>query len=197
MARARLLRPLARRGGWQPRAVLLVALVWVLLWDRLSLGNVVNGLILGVVITRLFPLPAIGYRGRLHPLPLLALVGRFLVDLVRSSVEVAWVVLRPGPLPPSSVIEVPLRTGSELYLTLVATVVGLEPGSTVIEARRTAGVLFVHVLGAGDDDARERAREKVLSVERAVVRAVGNEQEIAACAGGHDDRGAMTTGGTR
>lgn len=169
------------RGGWQPRSVLLVALVWVLLWDRLTLGNVVNGLILGAVLTRLFPLPAIGWQGRVHPWALLVLLGRLLVELVRSSWEVSLVVLRPGPVPPSSIIEVDLRTHDDLYLTLVATLVGLVPGSTVIEARRAAGVLYVHVLGAHDDAAREAARQQVLDVERQVVRALGNREQIAEC----------------
>ena len=176
-----MIRRTAERGGWQPRANLMIALVWVMLWDRFSFGNLLNGLILGAVLTRIFPLPPIEYAGRPHPVALLALLGRLLVDLVKSSLIVAAVVLRPGPAPPSSIIEVRLRTRSDLYLTLVSTLVGLVPGSTVIEARRAAGILYVHVLGVDDAAGREAARADVLAVERSLVRALGTEAEIAQC----------------
>lgn len=172
------------RGGWQPRAILAIALVWVLLWDRVSVGNVLNGLIVGAVVTQLFPLPSIQYGGRPHPLAILGFLGRFLLDLVRSSVQVVVIVLRPGPAPASSIIEVPLRTRNELYETLTATVVGLVPGSTVVEARRAAGVLYVHVLDAQDDAARKAARDKVLRVERSIVQALGAHEDIVACGKG-------------
>lgn len=170
------------RGGGQPRAIVAIAVVWVLLWDRVSIGNVLNGLIFGAVVTQLFPLPSIQYGGRPHPVALLAFAGRFLADLVRSSLQVVAIVLKPGPIPPSSVIEVRLHTRNELYETLIATVVSLVPGSTVVEARRAAGVLYVHVLGADDAAGREAARAKVLSVESWVVRALGSQDDIEACA---------------
>ena len=59
-----------RRGGWQPRAIIALAVVWVLLWDRVTLGNVVNGLIIGAVVA--------GSRGSIAavgPLVLLAVVA--------------------------------------------------------------------------------------------------------------------------
>lgn len=55
------------------------------------------------------------------------------------------------------------------------------PGSTVIEARRAAGILYVHVLGVDDAAGREAARADVLAVERSLVRALGTEAEIAQC----------------
>lgn len=175
------LREKGGRGGWQPRAILVVAAVWVLLWDRVTPGNVVNGLLVGFVATQLFPLPSVQYAGRPRPLKVLAFLARFLVDLVRSTVEVAAIVLRPGPMPASSIIEVPLRTRSELYLTLVAMVVALTPGSCVVEARRGAGVLYVHVLGVADEAGLDAAREDVLDIERRLVGAIGSPEEIARC----------------
>lgn len=169
------------RGGWQPRAILVIAVTWVLLWDQVTLGNVVNGFLVGIVVTQLFPLPSIQYAGRPHPLRVLVFLTHFLVDLVRSSVEVVLVVLRPGRMPPSSIIEVPLRTRSELYMTLVATIVGLTPGSSVVEARRGANVLYVHVLGVEDEAGLAEAKEEVLDIERRLVHAIGSPEEISRC----------------
>ena len=79
-----------RRRTLQPRAVATVALAWMLLWDRLSWGNLVNGVLVGLLVTLAFPLPSIEFQGRLRPHRLLWLITVFLLDLVAAS----WQVLR-------------------------------------------------------------------------------------------------------
>jgi multicomponent Na+:H+ antiporter subunit E len=74
---------------------------------------------------------------------------------------------------------VQLRTRSDLYLTLVAVQVALVPGSVVIEARRRAGVLFVHDVDAVDAVTLEEQRRAVLAIERRLVRAIGTAEENA------------------
>ena len=46
-----------RRGGWQPRAIIALAVVWVLLWGTFSAANILGGLAVALVITLLLPLP--------------------------------------------------------------------------------------------------------------------------------------------
>ena len=40
-----------RRRSFQPRAIATIALAWVLMWDRITWGNVVNGLLVGLLVT--------------------------------------------------------------------------------------------------------------------------------------------------
>lgn len=173
--------PSRRRGGWQPRAIIALAVVWVLLWDRVTLGNVVNGLIVGAVVTQVFPLPSIQYSGRVHPWRLLVLLVRFFTDLVVAATEVARATLTPRPSQGGSIVEVRLRVQSEFYMTIVSALVSLVPGSIVVEARRTANVLYVHGFHVTTVEELELLRQDVLDVETRVVRAIGSAEEIALC----------------
>lgn len=170
-----------RRGGWQPRAIIALAVVWVLLWDKVSLGNIVNGLIIGAVVTQIFPLPSIQYFGRVHPWRLTLLIGRFLIDLVVAAVEIVVATLSPGPSRGGSIVEVQLRTRSEFYMTIVSALVSLVPGSIVVEARRRAGILYVHGFHITSPEGLEELRQDVLDVETRVVRALGTAEEISLC----------------
>lgn len=155
-----------------------VALAWLLLWDRVSWGNLLNGLLVGLFVTLAFPLPSIRYQGRLRPLRMLLLVGRFLVDLFASS----WQVLRLAlgrRQPRNAVIGVQLRSRSDFYLTLTAEINVLVPGSVVIDARRSSSMLYLHLLDVEKPGAIEAQRRHVLEVEERVVRALGSAQEIA------------------
>lgn len=170
-----------RRGGWQPRSVLLIALVWVLLWDRVTLGNVVNGLIIGTVVTQVFPLPSIQYFGRLRPWRLVVLMAWFAQALVVAATQIAFATLDPRPSKGGSIVEVRLRTESEFYMTIVSVFVSLVPGSIVVEARRSAHILYVHGFHVTTAEELEELRQDVLDIETRVVRAIGTDAEIDLC----------------
>ena len=161
----------------QPWTVAWLALVWVLLWGDVSWANVLAGLAVGLGVTLLFRMAPIDFHGRLHPWPLVVLVGRFLLDLVRASAEVSWLALRPGFTPRGAVIEVQLRSHSDLYLTLTAELVSLVPGSLVVEAHRLTGMLYLHVLDVDRSGGVEAVRAQVLAQEARLLRALGSHEE--------------------
>lgn len=55
------------RWRFQRRAVLLLALIWVVLWRDASLLNILYGLVLGWLVTVVFWLAPIRYYGRPRP----------------------------------------------------------------------------------------------------------------------------------
>ncbi|HEY9411216.1 MAG TPA: Na+/H+ antiporter subunit E [Jiangellaceae bacterium] len=167
-----------RRRGFQWPVVLWLTLVWVLLWGNLSVANVASGLVLSSLVVLVFPLPPIVFTGRVHPLALAGLVGRFAVDLVTASAQVAWEALRIGPRKPNAVIEVDLRSHSDLYLTITAELLSLVPGSLVVEARRSTSTLFLHVLAVEGPEDVERARRNALRQEERVMRALASPDEL-------------------
>ncbi|MBW8730737.1 MAG: Na+/H+ antiporter subunit E [Terrabacter sp.] len=175
--------PRRRRRVLQPRAVATIALAWVLLWDRLTWGNVVNGVLVGLLVTYAFPLPSIEFQGRLRPHRVLLLIAHFLVDLVGASWQVMRLAFGRRRLH-NAVIEVQLRSRSDFYLTLTAELVALVPGSVVVDARRSTSVLYLHLLDVRGDSAIEAQRAHVLAIERRVVRALGSREEIAALEAG-------------
>lgn len=171
---------LPRRIRWRNTLATVVALVlvWMLLWGEFSWANLLGGLLVSVVLLLVLPLPPVIYTGRIRPVGSVWFVLRFLRDLVVASLQVSWWALRPGPPPRSAVIAVRLRVPSDLYLTFVATAVSLVPGSLIVEADRTAAVLYVHALGVGSSRDVERFRETVLAVEARLVRAIGSRDEL-------------------
>jgi multicomponent Na+:H+ antiporter subunit E len=177
--------PRRRRRVLQPRAVATIALAWVLLWDRVTWGNVVNGILVGLVVTYAFPLPSIEFEGRLRPHRLVWLIVRFLADLVVASWQVMRLALG-SHRPRNAVIEVQLRSRSDFYLTITAELVALVPGSVVVDARRSTSVLYLHLLDVHDEAGIAAQRAHVLEVERRVVRAFGSREEIEAVEGPRD-----------
>lgn len=166
-------RPARYRAVQLPMAVWLTV-VWVALWGDVSVPIVVGGFLVATLGSLVFPLPPLRLGLRIRLVPLLWLVARFAADVVVSSVQVAWVVLRPRRPLRNAVVEVNLRSPSDLILTVVAEMTCLIPGSLVVEARRSTHTLFLHVLDVGDRAGVERFRQSVLDQETRLVRAIGS-----------------------
>lgn len=172
------LHPRRRSVGFHALAVAWLTAVWVARWGEVSAANVLAGLVVAVVVVRGLPMPAIDVHGRLRPLALLRLVVVFVRDLVVASSQVAWLALS-GRRPRSAVIRVRLRSHSDLYLTLTAQLTSLIPGSVVVEALRTDGVLYLHLLDVPDAGLAV-AHADVLALEERVLRALASDAELTA-----------------
>ncbi|MDQ4085509.1 MAG: Na+/H+ antiporter subunit E [Actinomycetota bacterium] len=171
---------------WRHQIPLLAGLVllWMLLWEDLSWGNLVTGAIVALVLTRLFYLPPADLSGRLSPYWALVYLFHFFVDLVKSSIEVSRLALSVRHVPRNAVIAVDLHTSSDLLMTVVANSLTLIPGSLIVDVDRLNTTLYVHVLDVPDDEAVERIRHNILQMEERLVRAIGSRTEYAALSGG-------------
>lgn len=168
-----------RRLAEQWPTILWLAVVWVMLWGSLTWGNVLAGIGIALFVTVLMPLPTIDFHGRVRPLGILVLLLRFFWELVVASVEVSLYAFRFGSVPRGAVVGVKLRSSSDLYLTLVAEISSLVPGSLVIEAHRNTGMLYLHVLDIASYGGPDRVREHTLELEARVMRALASDDELA------------------
>ena len=160
--------------------LLWLVLVWILLWGTWSWANLLSGIVVAVAVTSLLPLPPVVGGVQVHGVRLLRLLGYFLVDLVVSAAQVAWLTVRPRGISRSAILKIPLRTDSDLLLTIVAETVTLVPGSIVIDLDREEKTLILHVLNVDDESDVEKRRASVLAQEERVVRALGSDRDIAA-----------------
>lgn len=167
----RSLRSAPLRALQLPALVWLTA-VWVALWGELSWFVLGCGVLVAVIVCLVFPLPRLPMGLRIHPVHLCWLVVHFLGDVVIASAHVAWTTLQLRRTPRNAVIEIDLRTESDLILTVVAEMVSLVPGSLVVEARRSTHTLFLHVLDARDQAGVDKMRRQVDALERRVARAL-------------------------
>ena len=159
---------------------LLVGLVvlWLLLWGHVDLISVSTGIVLAVLVVRAFRLPPVELSSRFHLGWAIVLVGRFVWWVVRAALQVAWFAVRPAPPPTSSIIAVRMRTNSDWLLTLAAEMNILVPGSVVVDVDRMRGILYLHVLAAGDDEGVEASRRFAVLIEESLVRALGSRDDL-------------------
>ena len=151
--------------------------VWLLLWGTVSAANVLSGLAVALFITVLLPLPAVPVHGTVRPWATLRLALTVNWWLVRSSLQVAWLTLRPGPPPRSAVLRARLDVKSDLVLALAVNILNLTPGTLVLEIDQTGRLVYVHVLGVDSPGAVENFHQQVADLQRLLVAAFERDGE--------------------
>ncbi len=169
-----------RRSLWKQLPLLLgLVVLWAVLWGNLTVLTVITGLVVALIVTRVFYLPPADLSGRINLWYALVFTTHFLLDVAVASFTVAFQALNPRPIPQSSVIGIQLRTRSDLIMTLDAIAMSLVPGSLVVEADRERGILYLHTFDTRTADDVEAMRAKVLVVEARIVRAIGSREDLA------------------
>lgn len=176
-----------------PTLIIWLTTLWVALWDDLTLGNVVSGLFVAIVVVAVArPTGVTGLeRTYFRPISALVFAGYFVVQLVKASLVVAWEIVTPGLQINRAIIAVPMHTSSAGVVTAVANAVTLTPGTVTIEVvenevtlddgphagegTRFDRTLFVHVLHFIDV---ESVRRDVLRLERRAIKAFGSRSEL-------------------
>lgn len=137
-----------------PWLTVVLLIVWLLLMNDLSPGNVLLGLVLGTAIAF-----AIGKGLWLQPVRfgkpvlLVRLAGHVLYDIVAANVQVALLVLGPTKRLRPAFIEVPLDSTHEIALAALISIVSLSPGTLCAELSDDRTRLVVHVLDLDDEAA--------------------------------------------
>ena len=168
-----------RRGLWQQLPLLIALIVlWMLLWGDVSWLNLATGIIVALLVTRVFFLPPVELPGRFNPFWFVVFLAQFLGELVAGSFQVAFQAFSRRGITSNSVIAVQLSTRSDFLLTITAIAVSLIPGSLVAEVDREQSILYLHVLNTRDAADVERARESVHLVEKQLTRALGSRDDI-------------------
>lgn len=165
------------RWSVSPFGLFWLTLVWVLLWGKISLLSVVGGLVIGYIVLALFPLPYVRVRLRPRLIGIVVLVSRFLWDLVRASIEVAWLAIRPGEPTRGVVMDMELAGDDALLQTLTAEMVALVPGSVVIDLDPLSRILTIHALNVTTRAEAEKVRHRVRGQEARVLRALHPDPE--------------------
>ena len=169
-----------RRIVQQLVLVFFLVLLWVMLWDSLTVLSVVTGIILAFLVTRSFYLPPVVLSGRFNVLHAFVFAVWFAYSLVLASVEVAWYAFRPKAVGAGSVIACDLRTRSDLMMTLVADTASLIPGSIIVDSDRAGGRLYLHVLDCDTEEKILAAKRQVYHIEELLIRALGSTRDLAA-----------------
>ena len=135
-----------------PLLSLACGLLWLVLNQSVSPGNLLLGALLGVLAPLLM--------GSLRPLPvrirkpwtILRLLGRVGTDVVTSNLHVAWAVLNLGRRKPNSVfVRVPLDLRDANGLAALSTITTVVPGTVWSELALDRSILLLHVFDLVDE----------------------------------------------
>ena len=163
--------------------MLWLTVVWVGLWGSVTAANVLGGVAVALLLATALPLTEVPTAAVVRPLALLRFLAFFAVDLVRSSLQVAALVLAPRRALRQAVVAVPVRGASDSLLTLLANAISLTPGTLTLEVDRPGSTLYVHVIDVGEGV--EAVRADLLHVERLAILAVGSADVRRALAQDH------------
>ena len=167
------LRPRALEIGW-------LAVVWVLLWGTFTPLSIVGGVVVAIGVLAAFRFPPPAPYLPLRPLRLVALLGYLVYDMVVSGAEVSWQTVRYGRSARGAVFEVPLLSGSDRVVTVIANALSLSPGAMALQIDQERGRWFVYALGPRDPAGVERSRRRAMDMQRRVIAALGTPEELAA-----------------
>ncbi|MFZ4538772.1 Na+/H+ antiporter subunit E [Propionivibrio sp.] len=138
-----------------PRPVLslTVLLLWIAITNAASLGLLLLGGVLAVLIPRLTD-PFWPKAPRLvHPLRALRFLGMFVLDIVVANWDVARRVIGPLDKLSPALVEIPLDLRDPFLVALLGSIVSLTPGTVSIDIDEKHWVLLVHALDAPDPQA--------------------------------------------
>lgn len=145
------------KSHFRPKRVLSIAaltLAWCALWGNFSFANALSGIALTVLVTsRKVATPNIG---AIRLVPLLKLSWLILVDLAKSTYEVAAEILTPTDRTDESIVAITLPLEARDHLLLLVSAITLTPGTAVVDADPDTGVLYLHLL-------HDRRREETIA----------------------------------
>lgn len=157
---------------FHPLFILWTAAMWVMLLGELSIGNVVAGLLIGLLVVLLLPLPAVPVGNiKVNIGPLFTLLSTWLVDLFKGAFQVAWLSIRRQDPPNTAILVLPMRVESEAVFALATIMYNLQPGGTVTDLDIANRRWVVHILDASSDRTINRQREAVALLERRLIEA--------------------------
>lgn len=150
-----------------------LVITWVALWREISWLSVISGLIVALVVMRIFYLPPVELVGRINIFYIFRYTGFFLWHLMLASFQVAWVAVRPKKVPERAIIGISLNTSSDFILTLTGLTISLIPGSFIVDVDRENTTLYLHVFDAPDEKSVQDMRNTVDHIEMLLTRALG------------------------
>jgi multicomponent Na+:H+ antiporter subunit E len=140
-----------------PRRLFTMALLvaaWCALWGAVSVANLASGVVLAVAVTLFAGIDPDA--GRIRPWPLLQFGWLVAVDMVTSTVHVAWEILTPTDYTDEAIIAVDTQLGARSHLLMLVVAITVTPGTAVVDTDADTGRLYLHLLHADQHDEIQR-----------------------------------------
>jgi len=137
-----------------PRMSLSLLALWLLLNQSLEAGQIALGFVLAVIAPftlKTLEVPRTAVR---RPAAILRLGWRVFVDIVRSNIAVARIILLPKQKRlTSGFVTIPLALRNTNGMAVLACIITATPGTIWVHVDPDSGQLMIHVLDLIDEDA--------------------------------------------
>ena len=141
-----------RRWLPYPGLALALLLVWLLLSQSLSVGQLLLGSGAALIGSRAMAVLRPPRGGRVRLAPLARLAGMVAVDVVRSNLAVAAIILFPRRGRVSGFVRIPLDLTERGGLALLGLILTTTPGTLWVEYDQRRRTLLLHVLDLIDEE---------------------------------------------
>ena len=128
-------------------------LLWLVLNQSLSLGHVLLGIVVAAVGAWTLGTLQVPPGRMRRPAAIVRLVALVLVDIVRSNIAVARIVLGGHRGMTSGFVRIPLELRHPYGLATLACIITATPGTLWVALDEAEGILTIHVLDLIDHDA--------------------------------------------
>jgi multicomponent K+:H+ antiporter subunit E len=128
-------------------------LLWLVLNQSLSPGHVLLGIVVAAVGAWTLGTLRVPQGRVRRPVAILRLVALVLVDIVRSNLAVARIVLGGQRRMTSGFVRIPLELRHPYGLATLACIITATPGTLWVALDEAEGILTIHVLDLIDHDA--------------------------------------------
>ncbi len=148
-----------------------LTLVWIAVFGSFTPLVIVSGIVLAAIVQMVFPLPLQRNLWHIRISYLLVLVIRFIWDLVvaGSSVSVLAVTGKPHQ---DGIIRVDTRSGNPVYMTILAAMSSMVPGTIVVKLDPKDKAMYLHVLDLAAHGGIEGARKEAQDQEKRILLAL-------------------------
>ncbi len=142
---------------------LLLAIIWLILQTSFTWADFVVGMLVGFAIIGMTESALtwqrpfsdkhqhVGYAGRV--ITVISFSGFVIWAIIKSNLDVAWLVLNPVAEYQPGIVAVPLDIQSDLGITLLANVITLTPGTVSLDISSDRRTMYIHAINVQDPDA--------------------------------------------
>lgn len=135
-----------------PLHSILLLIVWLMLNTTLSLGHIILGSFLAIVIPLICEPLKMEQPKIKRPLKLVSYILLVLKDIVVANVEVAILVIGPLKKINPGFVAVPLDLTETFPITVLASTVTMTPGTVSCELSQDKKWMYVHVLNIPENE---------------------------------------------
>lgn len=166
-------KPRAKVGKWTPGRpsigmTLWLLLIWVAVFASISPKIILSGVLVAAVVQLLFPMPKQKDLWHFRPIWAFYLLLHFMFDLARAGLQVARVVVTDRTHD-DGIVRCDLRTGNQVYITIVAAMTSMIPGTIVVEASQQDKAIWLHCLDLEAQGGVQGIRDATWNQEKRVL----------------------------